>query len=87
MKLDDAKIWNSIELYDMYVSLNCKDLSCKQLIQHLQDSFGLEFLVLSSSGVASVVVFHSKAAAFRKLLPADDDDNDIALSKVSKKIL
>ena len=86
MELNKTKIWNSVELHEMYTALEGIDLTRKQLIRYLKDSFGEELLVLSSPGVANLVVFRSKAAGFLKLVPADDND-DIAVSKVGRKIL
>ena len=56
-------------------------------MRSLLEHFGTDLLVLSSAGVASIVVFKSKAAGHMELIAnEDEDDVDIALMKVAKKI-
>lgn len=87
MKQNECRMWNSVELHDMYVSYKGTALSRRQLLQHLSDHFGNTLLILSGIGVASIVVFRYKAAGFLKLVPEEEDDNDIAVVKVAKKIV
>ena len=63
-----------------YVSYNGVSLSRRQLVKSLTDRFGDDILVLSGNGVASILVFKSKAAGHLNIVSNDDgDDIDIAL--------
>ena len=54
---DLSCIWNSVELVKAYREHGGNKLSCKLLVQHLSDYFGEDLLVLSSAGIASIIVF------------------------------
>ena len=83
---DRSKIWNSRELYDTYLSNNGENLSRRQLVHSLQERFGEDFLMLSGDGIASLLLFKSKASAHLKIVENEDDDVDSALVKVTKQI-
>jgi len=61
MSFDVARIWNSIaELYNPYSELGGTKLSRHSLIKIIYDHFYPNLLVLSSRGVASILVFKVK---------------------------
>ena len=68
------------------MSYNGVSLSHRQLVKSLTDRFGDDLLVLSGNGVASILVFKSKAAGHLEIVSNDDDDGvDIALRRVAAK--
>ena len=88
MLKDEIHIWNSIELFQMYTAEGGRELTRRQLIQSLTAKFGDKLLVLSASGVASIIVFKHRAPVLLKLVNDNDDsDIDTAITTVSKKIV
>ena len=85
MKDNDSKIWNSVELHLLYISFEGIIMTRKSLVNALCGHFGDTLLVLSSVGVASVVVFHNKASGFFKLDVVSEDD-DVNVSRLAKQI-
>ena len=60
----------------------------KQLVKQLSHHFGEDLLVLSSPGVANLVVFRSKTLGLLKMVPPDDYcELDSAINSVGKKII
>ncbi len=79
MSLDVTRIWNSAELYTLYSELGGTLISRRFLIKSVCEHFHPNLLVLTSPGVASILVFRGK----------DDTENDCdaeAISKIAKKI-
>ena len=63
-------------------------LTKKQVVDQHVDHFGDNILVLSSSGVSSIVVFRNKAPTLLNLAPSDDDsDLDMSIKNVRKQIV
>ena len=88
LKKDLSRIWNSIDIYTLYIDNGGTVLSRRKLIAALSDYFGEDLLVLSSPGIATIITFQSMAAKFLRVVPdADDDDIENALNKVKKQIL
>ena len=60
----------------------------KHLIQKIKEYFKDAIIVLSLTGIASIVAFTSEPTKLFHLMKQDDDDDevDMALSKVAKKI-
>ena len=83
MVSNQSHLWNSIEIYDTYVNYGGVTLSRPKLIDGLVNHFGEDLLVLSGNGVASVIVFRSKAPQMLKLV---DDNTDINLKPIAKII-
>jgi len=83
---DPSRIWNSVELHiKQYEVLGGKVLSRHSLINYLRETIQPHLLVLSTPGVASVVLFRSKAsAAFRIVDNADGDCSLQAMSSLGK---
>ena len=59
----------------------------RTLLNKLSEHFGSALLVLSGTGVASIVTFRSKAFNVLKLVSNEEDDHDAAISKVAKLIV
>ena len=56
-KQHEKEVWNSVEIYNMYSENGGHLLSRRNLISALVDYFGKETVLLSSPGVASILVF------------------------------
>jgi len=85
---ESPRVWNSIEFYDLYQSNGGRDISRRTLVTKLLEYFGSDLLVLSGIGVASLLVFRSKASSLLRLVPSsDEDDVEIELKKVAHQIV
>ena len=85
---DKSKIWNSVEVFNMYQSHGGEECSRRSLVPKLCDYFGSDFLVLSGNGVANLLVFRSKASMTLRLVQRDDDDDvEILLEKIARCIV
>ena len=80
IEAEKSKIWNSVKVFDLYVSHGGKECSRRSLVPKLCDYFGSDFLVLSGNGVANLLVFRSKASETLRLVERDDDDDDVEAS-------
>ena len=75
-------------IYDLYQSSGGRDISRRTLVTKLLEDFGSDLLVLSGTGVASLLVFRSKASSLLRLVPSsDEDDVEIELEKVAHQIV
>lgn len=83
---DLTRVWNSMEMFNSYVEYGGNKLSRKNLVKSVSAHFEEDLLVLSSPGIACILVFRSKASSVLKLASDKEDDLDIALNKVAKKI-
>jgi len=84
---DPSRIWNSVELYKQYEDFSGKVLSRRLLINYRRDTLHPDLLVLSSPGMASVVMFRSKASTTLCIAnDADDDCNSQTVSSLGSKI-
>ena len=84
---DKSHIWNSVELFERYRDFGGNKLSRKHLIKKLSVIFEDDLLVLSSPGIASIIIFRSKASDVLRLVDDEEDDLDAAVTKVSNKIV
>ena len=88
VRAEPSRVWNSIELYDLYQSNGGKDVSRRTLVSTLSEYFGSDLLVLSGSGIASLLVLQSKVSSLLRLVPSsDEDDVEIGLEKVVHQIV
>ena len=85
---DLSQIWNSVELFQLYEDNGGNRLTTrKQLVKQLLHHVGEDLLVLSSPGVAHLIVFRSKTLGLLKLVPSDDYcELDSAINSVGKKM-
>ena len=87
MKFDMSRIWNSCEIFDIYVENGGVSLSRRTLISKLVEIIGADLLVLTGNGVASLVLFRSRASALLHLVSTDtEDDEELAMDRIGKKI-
>ena len=87
MKSDQSRIWNSMDLYKLYKELGGTRLSRRSLINYLGELLHPDLLDLSSPGVASIILFRSKAASqLRVEDDLDDDCNTRAIRSLGTKI-
>ena len=88
IEVDKSKIWNSVEVFELYLSHGGEECSRRSLVPKLVDYFGSDFLVLSGTGVANLLVFRSKASASLRLVQREDDaDIDGLLEAVGRHIV
>ena len=87
MAEDRSRLWNSIELHNLYTDYKGDKLSRKQLLKNLSEHFGSDLLLMSGNGVATIVVFRSKASNVLKLVSTTDDDIDGSLADVARSIV
>ena len=78
-------IRNSVDLFDSYVSRGGDKLTRRFLLQKLSDLFGPDLLILSSPGIASIVVLRSAASCALKVVD-DSDNGNVLVEKVAKQI-
>ena len=78
IEADKSKIWNSVEVFELYLSHGGEECSHRSLVPKLADYFGSDFLVLSGTGVANLLVFRSKASASLRLVQRADADDIMA---------
>ena len=84
MLSDKDHIWTSVEIYSIYQSHNGESLTRRALVQKLADQLEPDLLILSSKGLANLLVFRNAANKFLRV--QEDDDDDISVSNVAKMI-
>ena len=88
LQTDMSRMWNSVEVHDLYESKGGNCLSRRNLVMKLSEHFGSDLLVLSGRGVANILVFQSKASnSLRLVYKQEDDEVEIALETISRSIL
>ena len=83
ISVNKSHVWNSLEIQDTYANHGGMLLPRRKLIDRLVSHFGDDLLVLSGNGVASIVVFRSKAPHMLKLV---DDNTDVDVKPIAKTI-
>ncbi len=73
---DRTKLWNSVELFQIYKEKSGIDLNRSQLITKLSEHFDHELLILSSPGYAKIIVFQNQAVSTLNMVK-DESDSDI----------
>ena len=81
------QVWTLIELYDIYTEhYTDSNVLCKRKFgDHLSDVLGSTLIVLHSPGLASILMFRSKATEVIKLVEEESDRVD--LKPVAKQIV
>ena len=69
---DRKSMWTSIEVEKIYQKHEGSRLSRQCLNGHLTKDFTNELIVLSSPGLANVLVFHKHASSKMKIAESDD---------------
>ena len=84
---DRSSMWNSVELFQMYQRCGGNALVRRSLLEQIKDYFGEDVIVLSSPGLASMLLFKNNASKVLKLSnDQEDDQQDILITKLAKKI-
>ena len=84
MLASPEKIWTSTELHSCYQTYEGEALSRQQLVTELQTHFGKDILVLSSPGIANIVIFRTHASSLLHVI--EEDDDDFNFNKLGKTI-
>ena len=71
VKAESSRVWNTIELYDLYKANGGRDISRRTLVSKLVEYFGSDLIVLSGTGVANLLVFRSTASTLLRFVPSD----------------
>lgn len=75
MEQDKKRLWNSVDLLDLYTSLGGDKLSRRRLVECVTSHFGVDLITLSGNGYASLLVFRGHAPNI--LRTVDDTDEEI----------
>ena len=78
------KMWTSTELLSCYQEYGGEVSSRQLLMTELQSHFGKGVLILSSPGIASIVIFRTHASSLLHIV--DEDDDDINFDKLGRTI-
>ena len=85
METDKSKVMTSVEVHTKYLELGGSITTRWLLKNQLKDFFGERLLVLSSPGIADILVFKEAAA---KMFSIDESDDDVIDTKsVAKEIV
>ena len=87
MSKDRSRMWNSVELFHQYQQFGGKVLVQRSLVQKINGHFKEDVVVLSSPGLASLIVFIKNASTVVNLASdKEEDQQDILLEKLAKII-
>lgn len=85
LRADQRRVWSSVEVHASYISFGGSMLSRGLLVNKIADLFGKDLLVLSSPGLANILMFRTTASSMLRIEELDEDDKSIEV--VSKRIL
>ena len=74
MKSDRLRIWSSVEVFSTYTGNDGSLLSRGSLVQRLNKFFADELIVLSSPGLANILLFRSTASNVLRVVDFEEDD-------------
>jgi len=78
---------NSLEIFGLYIDNGGKTLYRRTLIYKLSEICGKDLLVLSGNGVASLLLFRSRASSLLHLVATDTEEEDErAMDRIAQKI-
>ena len=77
MLASKSRMWNAVEIQELYKSHGGELLSRKLLTQRLSNKLGPDLLVLSCVGVANILVFRQQASKHMNLVVNNEDDIDV----------
>ena len=86
IKLAKDRIWTSTKLHSLYLDMGGKDLNRTRLLNKVTEYMGNEVVVLSFPGVASIIMLNEKVPQIFKFERVDEEDDDINLRLIAKKI-
>lgn len=83
---DKSRIWNSVELLNLYLGYGGKEQR-RSLVKKIGDHFGESIAILTSPGLANIIVFkNNSSAALHLVNDKDDTKQDVDIDKISKII-
>ena len=85
MRSDKSRVWTSVEIHKIYTTQGGTNLSWAQLIQQLSDVFADDLLIVSSPGLANIILFGNTASKLLRLVEEEEDDKSTEL--VAKQIV
>ena len=85
MRKDISKSSTSVELHEKYMKMNGCISSRRTLIEKVKEKFSDKLLVLSSPGIADIIIFMKAASKMLKI--EDREDIDIETKGIAKKIV
>lgn len=86
MLIDKSRIWNALEIEELYISHGGTSFIRKHLIKELSEHFHSDLLILSAPGIANILAFRSTAGKLMRVVENDTDDIESSLDKVAKRI-
>ncbi len=86
MVTDKTRIWNAVELEELYYSYGGTELSRRLLIAKLSNELEPDLLVLSGIGVASILVFRNQVSKYMKLVGNSENGIDQAIERLVKVV-
>ena len=87
LKEDTKRNWNSVKMINVYIGYGDSKRSRVRLIKYVSEYFGDDLVVLSSPGIASIILFCSTASIVLKLVDEEDDDLDVKSPRRSRRKL
>ena len=89
IKADYDKMWTSVELHGLYLKQGGFFLSRRQLMDSIQKATIEKFLLLTSPGIASIIVPKAYASTTLRIQEVEKDDIDLdgSLKMVAKAIV
>ena len=86
VRADTGRVWSSVELHTLYKEKGGVDCNRSRLLNSLKEIMGDEIMILSSPGVATMLISKSKATIVLRLDEVDQDDFDLQVKAVAGKI-
>ena len=84
LEQNSTKIWNKVELMDLYEQNGGTTLSRRTLLEKAEGQFGDDIASFQSKGVATLVVFKDNVASTLNSVHTKDDD-EVALKTLGKE--
>ena len=85
IRVDRTRMWTSVDVERTYTELGGTSLSRPELIKRVTSDLDNEIVVLSSPGLAHILIFRDKASTLLRLVETTDTD-DRNIDAVSKTI-
>ncbi len=86
MQSDTDRLWSSVELHNLYTEKSGTELQRRRLVEEISYYFGEKILILSCTGLASLLVFRSRASQLVNLVENSDNDSS-NLKAIAKQII
>ena len=86
MVKDRSRLWNSIELYHQYQLFGGKALLQRSFLKKIKDRLMDKIAILTSPGLASLVVFSKGSSLHLASDSEDKQDDDVIITRLAKSI-